>query len=172
MELSQWLCWYFNTRICSNNIGEITTYPQSITSIFSTCSCTHSVCNKNTPQYATAPKTFSSLDLKETKYIQSVTGSLLYYGRALDHPIIPALNEITSKQSKHTQKTKVKSQRLIDYVHTYPNSYIRYYASNMILNIDSNVAYLVTSKARSRVVGYYHLSSDHQITKKLVSTDQ
>ena len=37
---------------------------------------------------------------------------------------------------------------------------IRYYASNMILVIDSNVAYLVILKARSRIAGYYQLIFD------------
>ena len=60
---------------------------------------------------------------------------------------------------------KENAQRLMDYVHTYLNAYIRYYASNTILNIDSDASYLVTSKARSRVAGYYHLSADPQITK-------
>ena len=31
----------------------------------------------------------------------------------------------------------------MDYLATYPNAYIRYYASDMILNIDSDAAYLV-----------------------------
>ena len=35
----------------------------------------------------------------------------------------------------------------------------------MILNIDSNAAYLVAPKARSRVASYYHLSANPKITK-------
>ena len=75
---------------------------------------------KNTRQYATAPDTSPLLNPKETKYIQSVTGSMLYYGRALDHSILPALNEIASEQSSPTQSTKEKAQQLMDYVATYP----------------------------------------------------
>ena len=122
---------------------------------------------KNTRQYATAPDTSPLLNPKETKYIQSVTGSMLYYGRALDHTILPALNEIASEQSSPTQSTKGKAQQLMDYVATYPNAYIRYYASDMILNIDSDAAYLVAKKSRSRVAGYYHLSSDPKIKKDI-----
>ena len=96
----------------------------------------------------------------ETKYIQSVTGSHLYYGRAIDYTILPALNEIASEQANPTQQTKQKAQRLMDYVHTHPNSYIRYKASDMILHIDSDAAYLVAPKARSRVAGYFHLSDN------------
>ena len=47
----------------------------------------------------------------------------------------------------------------MDYVATYPDTYIRFYASDMILNIDSDAAYLVAPKARSRVAGYFQLGS-------------
>ena len=53
----------------------------------------------------------------------------------------------------------------MDYVHTYPNTYIRFYASDMILDIDSDAAYLVAPKARSRVAGYYHLASIPNVTE-------
>ena len=115
---------------------------------------------KNTRQYATAPDTSPLLSPMETKYIQSVTGSHLYYGRAIDYTILPALNEIASEQAHPTQKTKQKAQRLMDYVNTYKEAYIRYKASDMVLHIDSDAAYLVAPKARSRVAGYFHLS-DH-----------
>ena len=75
-----------------------------------------------------------------------MTGSFLYYGRALDRTILPALNEIASEQVYPTQKTKEKAQRFIDYVNIHPNIYIQFYASNMILNIDNDAAYLVTPK--------------------------
>ena len=47
----------------------------------------------------------------------------------------------------------------MDYVHTYPDVYIIFHASDMILNIDSDAAYLVAPKSRSRVTGYFYLSS-------------
>ena len=53
----------------------------------------------------------------------------------------------------------------MDYLATYPNAYIRYYASDMVLNIDSDAAYLVAPKARSRVAGYYHLTNNPSTTK-------
>ena len=55
----------------------------------------------------------------------------------------------------------------MDYVATYPKAYIRYYASQMILNIDSDVAYLIVPKAQYRVGGYYHLTGDHTQNPKL-----
>ena len=53
----------------------------------------------------------------------------------------------------------------MDYVQTYPNTYIRFYASHMILHVDSDADYLVAPKARSKIAGYFHLSDHPNITK-------
>ena len=53
----------------------------------------------------------------------------------------------------------------MDYVHTLLNTYIRYYVSDMILHIDSDAAYLVAPKTRSRVARYLHLSDHMNITE-------
>ena len=45
----------------------------------------------------------------------------------------------------------------MDYLNTYPNVYMRYYESNMILHIDSNAAYLVAPKVCSCIAGFYLL---------------
>ena len=81
-------------------------------------------------------------------------GSFLYYARALDLTMLPALNEIASQQAKPTINIKSKCKRLMDYAATYPDVYIRYYASDMVLHVDSDAAYLVTPKAKSRIAGF------------------
>ena len=53
-----------------------------------------------------------------------------------------------------------QAQQFMDYVAAYPTPYIRYHASDMILNIDSDVAYLVAPKSRCRVAGCYHLTNN------------
>ena len=53
----------------------------------------------------------------------------------------------------------------MDYVATYPNTYVRYHASDMILTIDSDAAYLVVPKARSRVAGYFQMNNTPSKTK-------
>ena len=40
----------------------------------------------------------------------------------------------------------------------------------MILNIDSDAAYLIAPKSHSRVAGYYHLTGDHTQNPKLNSS--
>ena len=50
----------------------------------------------------------------------------------------------------------------MDYVATYPTTCIPYHSSNMILNVDSDDAYLVSSKVQSRVADYFQLNSLHK----------
>ena len=50
---------------------------------------------------------------------------------------------------------------LMDYLYSHPNATIRYKASDMQLHIQSDAAYLVAPKAKSRVGGYFYLSDKH-----------
>ena len=110
-----------------------------------------------TRQLAMQPDTSPLLDSKGAKFVQSVVGSLLYHGRALDASILPALNSISSQQNSPTEKVKEKCLRLLDYIATYPNPILRFYASDMILTAESDAAYLVLPKARSRAAGIFYL---------------
>ena len=101
------------------------------------------------------------LPKEKIRYVQSVVGSLLYYARAIDSTILPALNDISRNQANPTQHTIDQCQRVLDYVNTYQNVQVRYYASDMILNIDTDAAYLVLPKARSRLAGYFSMGYNH-----------
>ena len=48
---------------------------------------------------------------------------------------------------------------LMDYLHTHPNAKLRYTKSGMQLHIQSDAAYLVAPKAKSRVAGYFYLGN-------------
>ena len=48
----------------------------------------------------------------------------------------------------------------MDYAATYPNEVIRHYSSDTVLLVDSDTAYQVLPKAKSRIAGYFYLS-DH-----------
>ena len=115
---------------------------------------------KGQRQYATSPDTSPLLDKKDTKFVQSVTGSFLYYARAIDSTMLPALNDIASQQAKPTEKTKEKCKRLLDYAATYPNTYVRFHASDMVLHVDTDAAYLVMPQARSRIAGYFYMGNE------------
>ena len=95
----------------------------------------------------------------ETRHIQRIVGSFLYYARAIDNTIHPALNCLGSNQAKPTEATRNDANMLMDYLHTHPNAKLRYHKSGMQLHIDSDAAYLVAPKAKSRVAGYFYLSN-------------
>ena len=115
---------------------------------------------KGHQQLATEPDTSAPLNKKETKRIQSIIGSLLYYARAIDSTILPALNDIAMYQSAPTEHIKSKCKQLLDYAATCPDVALRFCASNMQLHVDSDAAYLIAPKARSRIAGYYYFKKD------------
>ena len=93
----------------------------------------------------------------EKKRIQQIVGSFLYYARAIDATILPALSELATSQANPTENTKKKATMLLDYLATNPTAKIRYHASDMLLHVESDAAYLVAPNAKSRIAGYYYL---------------
>jgi hypothetical protein len=87
-------------------------------------------------------------------------GTFLYYARAVDYRLLPSLNEIATQESKPTQTTIDIVRRLLDFAHTYLNAKVRFYASDMILNVDTDAAYLVLPNAKSHVAAFYYLGSN------------
>ena len=113
----------------------------------------------HTIQFAKEPEKSPSTSPKQTKRVQAVAGTFLYYSRAIDPTMIVALNEIASVQSKPTYATIKKCERLMDYAATYPCAKLRYFATDMVLHVDSDATYLVQPNAKSRIAGYYILST-------------
>jgi hypothetical protein len=92
-------------------------------------------------QYATQDET-PPLTAKQCLNIQKVTGSVLYYARAVDPTVLMSLNNIATNQ-------------LLDYLANHPDATIRYPASDMILHIHSDASYLSVSNARIRLGGLF-----------------
>ena len=46
---------------------------------------------------------------------------------------------------------------LMDYLHTHLNAKLRYFRSEIQLHVDSDAAYLVAPKTKSRVAGYFYV---------------
>ena len=109
-------------------------------------------------QYATKDLT-ESLDKKGTQRVQKISGTFLYYGRAVDPTILASLNEISNKQSAPTTLTETACDQLLGYLHEHPDAVIRYYASDMILCLVSYAAYLVLPNARSRCATLFTLTN-------------
>ena len=93
------------------------------------------------------------------RYVQLVNSPFLYYASAVDHSMLPALNQNGTNQSAPTAPTKEKVEYLMDYAASHTDATIRYNASDMILHVDSDAAYLVMPKVRSRIACYYYLAN-------------
>ncbi len=74
--------------------------------------------------------------------IHKIVGSLLYYAYAVDNKLLVALSAIAARQAKATIAMKQAVHLLLNYVATYPNDGIVYYASKMILCAHSDAGFL------------------------------
>jgi hypothetical protein len=109
-------------------------------------------------QYATKDET-PPPTAKQCLTIQKVTGSVLYYARAVDPTVLLPLNGIATEQTKATEKTQAATNQMLDYLATHPDATIRYHASGMVLHIHSYASYLSVSNARSRLGGLFFLGN-------------
>ena len=111
-------------------------------------------------QSATPHDETPKLKGKHITVVQSKIGTFLYYGRAVDPTILPALGEIALKQANPTKQTENELNMLMDYLCTYTNAKLRYYAGTMQLHVESDAAYLILPGAKSRIAGHYVLSNN------------
>ena len=72
---------------------------------------------------------------------------LSYYARAVNNKSLTALSAFSVQQAAATEKTKDVTNQVLDYVATYPNDGITYYAINMILASHLDAAYLNKPKS-------------------------
>jgi hypothetical protein len=79
---------------------------------------------------------------KQCNTIKKITGSVLYYSRAVDPTVLIPLNDIAKVKTPATEKTKTVTGQLLDYLATHPDAKIRVHASDMILHIHSDASYL------------------------------
>ncbi len=98
-------------------------------------------------QFAPNPDTTDRLDKPGTTRIQQINGTFLYYGWSIDPTILVALYEIATQQSSPSIDTNKKADMLMNYLSTYPNSTLRFYAGDMQLCVESDAAYLVLPRA-------------------------
>merc|ERR1712025_635627 len=80
-------------------------------------------------------------------------------GMALDNTMLHALNNIACAVTKGTQATMDATTYFLNYVASNPLPQIMFQASDMILHVESDAAYLVCPMARSRAGGYFYLGA-------------
>ena len=74
-----------------------------------------------------------------------------YYPRAVDPTILMVLSEISSQQTAPTENSMKHINHFLDYMWTHPDAVIRYRASDMILNVNSDASYLSAPKAHRQL---------------------
>ena len=85
-------------------------------------------------------------------------GTILYYARSVDPPMLRAINENLRVQSRPTRDTAEKARMILDYDAAYPNATFSYKVSNMVLHLDSEAAYLTMQEAIICYAGHFYLS--------------
>ena len=102
----------------------------------------------------------SPLSKAGKKYVMQVTGTFLFYARAIDSTMLPALSAIASEQSAPTENTMKKVRQFLDYAASKEEAIIMYNASDMVLSVHFDASYLSERNARSRAEGHHYLSND------------
>jgi hypothetical protein len=94
---------------------------------------------------------------------------LLYNAQVLYPTLLVPLSTLASHLSTATSTTIYAVSHLLDYCSTNPEASIKYYASDMQLNIHSDDSYLSEPKAKSRIGGYFYLGNKTSSPKKPLS---
>jgi hypothetical protein len=114
------------------------------------------------PVYGTAVQMASEdnsapLSAGDTKILQELTGCLLYYARGADPLMLPAVNDMGSRQATPTQEVKEMGVRLLQYSRAFPNNEVVFRKSKMHFIMQCDASYLSKSKGRSVAggIGYF-----------------
>ena len=79
--------------------------------------------------------------------------------------MIHALNDLASQVTTGNLKTELAQECFVNYCATNPDASIVFYASDMVVKADSDAAYLVASKARSRSASFTYMLITRRINK-------
>jgi hypothetical protein len=115
------------------------------------------------------PTPSPTLSDKDVNKLQQLTGTLLYYARAVDPTLIMPINVLASEQSNATEVTADKVIKLLNYCNTHPETKIRYHAYDMILHMHSDASYLSENEAKIRAGGFFYMGNTAQNDKKLTN---
>jgi hypothetical protein len=110
-----------------------------------------------------------TLSDKDVNKLQQLTGTLLYYERAVDPTLIMPINVLASEQSNATEITVDKVIKLLNYCNMHPDTNIRYHASDMILHIHNDASYISENEAKSRAGGFFYMGNNNKNDKKLTN---
>jgi hypothetical protein len=104
--------------------------------------------------------------------LQVVIGTLLYYARTVDPSVLTVVHELGSVQSRPTLNDIKKMERLLQYVASHQHHGIRFHASNMQLQIQSDASYLCRPFAKSVLGGFHYLGTTTAINGPFFCTSK
>jgi hypothetical protein len=119
----------------------------------------------NAPKYGQrhqyAPTiTPNTLTPQQQKQVQEFVGTFLYYARAIDSTMLPAIGSIaTAMTTSSWPDLSTRIRQFLNYAATHPNAKLVYRASPMQLWVHSDASYLSEPKAQSRAGGFFYLSN-------------
>jgi hypothetical protein len=120
-------------------------------------------------QFVSDPTPSPVISDKDVNKLQQLTGTLLYYARAVDPTLIMPMNVLASEQSNATEVTAEKVIKLLNYCNTHPETEIHYHSSDMILHIHIDASYLSENEAKSRAGGFFYMVNTTKNDKKLTN---
>jgi len=115
--------------------------------------------NYGSKQQMTKIDTSDPISKDQKLFTQQVTGKFLYYARSIDDTMLHMLNELATLVNTGTQETMKAVTHFLNYCASNPDAEKLYRASDMILTIDGDAAYLVAAMARSRAGGFHYLGN-------------
>ncbi len=94
--------------------------------------------------------------------MQEVADTLLYYVRAVESTILPALSAVATEQANPLKKMRARIKQLLDYCATQDKAVLAYKASKMILAVHRDAGYCDKKKLQSRAGGHIFLSNNNK----------
>ena len=107
------------------------------------------------------PNTAEPLIDEQLKSCREIIGTLLYYARAIDVSLLPAITTIVSELAQPTVIQLEQVKRLLAYAATFPDNRLVFRKSDMILRVHSDASYLSRSHGRSVVGGIGFLGAQN-----------
>ena len=97
------------------------------------------------------------VDEEARKRIQKALGIFNWYLRVTDPTFIVRFSQLSSEQSRATEQTVASLDYVLNYLHNYPNANLVFYASDMMLQVESDASYISEPQATSRAGGTFYL---------------
>ena len=113
-------------------------------------------------QYVKATDNSPPLSKGDKTFVMKITGTFLFYARAINSTILPGLSAIASEQNPPTENTMKWVKQFLYCASSQEEAISTFNVSGMVLAIHSNYYYLSENNARSRAGGHHFISNDEE----------